>query len=125
MAYFTCMHQNVNLCLLAKDSYYGIYSFLSLHHNAQMHRSMTKFSTCFLIFQGRLSVDIAAHCAPSLCSFTHAWFHKRCTISNFDFGCSCPFGYLEKLRLHILCLFALIVLAFATFSCFFMLLMYG
>ena len=75
-------------------------------HNAQMHSSMIKFFTCFLIFQGRLSVDIAAYCAPSLCSFTHAWFHKRCTISNLDFGCSCPFGYLEKLRLHILCLFA-------------------
>nr|CAB3464370.1 unnamed protein product [Digitaria exilis] len=33
--------------------------------------------TCFLIFQGRLSVDIAAYCAPSICSLTHAWLHKR------------------------------------------------
>ena len=105
IASFTCVYQNVNLCCQLEIHIMVSTVFLSFHHNAQMHSSMIKFFTRFLIFQGRLSVDIAAYCAPSLCSSTHAWFHKRCTISNLAFGCSCPV-HVEKLRLHILCLFA-------------------
>jgi hypothetical protein len=67
---------------------------MSIHRNAQMQQSsMIEFLTCFVIFQGWLSVDIAAYCTPCVCSFTHAWFHKRCAIRDL------PFGYLKMLIL--------------------------
>jgi len=65
---------------------------MSIHRDAQMQLSfMIEFLTCFVIFQGWLSVDIAAYCTPCVCSFTHAWFHKRCAIGDL------PFGYLKIL----------------------------
>jgi hypothetical protein len=61
-------------------------NLLSFWYNTQMHSFMIDFLHAFCFFQDRLSVDITAYCTPSICSFTHAWFHKRCMISYLAFG---------------------------------------
>ena len=47
--------------------------------------SMDIFYTSFICFQGRLSVNMSTSCAPNICGFTYAWFHKRCVKIDFIF----------------------------------------